>query len=114
MSRDRLRQRVYAELDPILDGQIAAAKGLKYLVLRDQKTGKFSKITADEAAKVESEGRLVIEVWDKEPNAQAAKNLLDQTMDRAKEHIEAVLSGNLNITQRLVAGRKRVFDARNK
>jgi len=44
-ARERLRQRVFAELDPLIDAQIEQAKGLKYLVVREKSTGRFVRVS---------------------------------------------------------------------
>lgn len=62
-ARKYLVERVTAELEPILTGQIEAAKGLYYE-------------TSDK------------KVYQKPPDNTAAKNLIDQAYGRAKETLE--------------------------
>src|SRR5215510_4685823 len=44
-AREHVRQRVMAELDPLLDAQLANAKGLAHFFLRDPTTKQFVQIT---------------------------------------------------------------------
>ena len=46
-AREHVRQRVIARLDPMRDAQFDNAEGLKHLMMRDPKTGKFERITGD-------------------------------------------------------------------
>jgi hypothetical protein len=105
-AREALRAIVTRELDALLAAQIANAKGLKYLVTRDKKTGKFIRVT-EAMAKVkqdDDEDHETIEVWEKDPSVQAFTDLLNRALDKPKEQAQAVqLSGTLTLEQ-LVAG----------
>lgn len=88
--RERLRQKVAQEFDPLIDAQVANAKGIKYLVARD-KQGKFSRITEDELKKIldgDDPDRVAIEVWDKDPSVQAFTDLMNRAIDKPIEPIE--------------------------
>ncbi len=91
--RERLRAKVAAELEPLIDAQIANARGLKYLVARDPKTGKFERI-----AEGQVDGERIIEVWEKDPCVQAFTDLMNRTVDKPIEPVEMELSGDLIIT----------------
>lgn len=97
-ARELVRQRITAELQPLLDAQIANARGLKYLVVRDTKTGKFVRV--GEALARQKQGRTeeTIEVWEKDPSVQAFTDLLNRALDKPAEQEQAVaLSGTLTI-----------------
>jgi len=79
-AREHVRQRITAELDPTIDGAIQRAKGLSYLVTRDGQTGRFVRVTHT----LGSVG-TVIEVWEKEPDMAAIRELLDRALDKSKE-----------------------------
>lgn len=103
-AREYVRQRVTAALGPLLDAQVANATGIKYLVARDPKTGKFERIgqagVTNEAA---------IEVWEKDPSVQAFSDLLNRALDKPKEQEQVItVSGTLDIVSRLHAARKRL------
>ncbi len=94
-AREHLRNRVIAELDPLLDSQFATAKGLKYLVARSKSTGKFDKLTAEQAEKLlsgEDNEHVVIEVWEQAPSVQAFTDLMNRALDKPIEQVE--ISGN--------------------
>src|SRR5215467_2034473 len=91
-AREHVRQRVCRELEPMLDAQILNAKGLKYLVTRDKKTGKFVRVTEamarlkqDDAEQLET-----IEVWEKDPSVQAFTDLLNRALDKPKEQEQEI------------------------
>jgi hypothetical protein len=81
-ARNHIRQRVSAELDELLDAQIANAEGIKYLVTRDKHTGKFIRVGAAMASMSNEE---TIEVWEKDPNVAAFAYLLNQAFDKPAE-----------------------------
>ena len=88
--REIVRQRVGAELGPMLEAQISNAKGIKYLVARDKNTGKFEKLTEAKAKARLSGGesdREVIEVWEERPNVQAFTDLLNRAIDKPAEQV---------------------------
>lgn len=107
--RNRIVERVGAELDPILDAAIAAAKGIKYLVARDEETGRFERVKAADVV-----GSVALEVWEKDPSIQALTDLLNRTVDKPREQPQDV---NLNVTGDLAVaiaeGRQRAA-ARNR
>lgn len=100
-AREIVRQRVYAELVPLLDSQIANAKGLSYLVVRDKKTGKFLRVS-EQRAKLQQEladNEEIIEVWEKDPSVQAFTDLMNRAIDKPKEQEQEIdLKANLVIT----------------
>ena len=98
-AREIVRLRVTAELEPLLAAQIDNAKGLKYLVIRDKKTGKFIRVT-EAMARKRSHRELqkdeeIIEVWEKDPSVQAFTDLLNRALDKPKEQ---PLDINMNVT----------------
>ncbi len=86
-ARKRLRERVFAELDPLIDAQIANAKGLKYLMVRDKASGKFLRVPAN-AAEALKPGEEIVEVWEKDPSIHAFEELVSQAIGKAPQHIE--------------------------
>lgn len=94
--RERLRAKVAAELDPLIEAQIANAKGIKYLVVRDRKTGKFLRIGEIGAGKLKPDEEI-IEVWEKDPSVFAFTDLMNRTVDKPVEPVEIEHSGDLTI-----------------
>jgi hypothetical protein len=110
--RARLRAMVAEKLDPMTAAQIANAQGLKYLIARDKKTGKFTRVAQSDARLepgFESEHE-VIEVWEKDPSIQAFTDLMNRTIDKPVETLQADV--NIKsfevIAQKIKAGRARL------
>lgn len=111
-AREVVRQMVIARLAPLIEAQIAHAAGLKYLVTRDKKTGKFLRVTETmaRAKQAGAENEETIEVWEKDPSVQAFTDLLNRALDKPKEQAQEIqVSGSLDIvTSRLLTARKRL------
>lgn len=92
-AREFVRQQVTAALGPLIAAQIANATGLKYLVARDPKTGKFERIGPNGVT-----SEAIIEVWEKDPSVQAFSDLLNRALDKpAEQEQEVKVSGKLVI-----------------
>lgn len=98
-AREAARQLITSRLEPLFEAQIANAMGIKYLVTRDKKTGKFIRVTEAMAkAKDLGENEETIEVWEKDPSVQAFTDLMNRALDKPAEQIQQVeLSGGLSI-----------------
>lgn len=112
--REELRQMVRAELRPMTEAQIANAKGIKYLVVREKGSGKFVRVTEAMAKVKLGKTEEIVEVWEKDPAIAAYTDLLNRTIDKPAEQVNANLNvtGTLNLVERLTAGRERVAKAR--
>lgn len=90
-AREFLRSMVKAQLGPLVQAQLANAQGLKYLVVRDKKTGKFERVS-EAMARVaqEGDGKELIEVWEKDPSIAAFTDLLNRTLDMPAKPAEEV------------------------
>lgn len=105
-SRELVRTAILAHLNELLAAQISHARGLKYLVTRDKKTGKFVRVTEAMARlkQHDQEQLETIEVWEKDPSVQAFTDLMNRAIDKPKEQAhEVALSGKVTLEQ-LVAG----------
>ena len=103
-----MREQVSAVLGPVVQAAIKRALGLSYLVTRDAKTGKFIRVTKRTLQAVET----AIEVWEKEPDMAAIRELLDRAIDRPKEQafdVNMAVDWDKRIA-RIRAARKRVGD----
>lgn len=93
--RQALRLEVQANVKPMVAAQIANAIGIKYLVARERKGGKFVRLSEAKVKEIldgkESEHE-VIEVWEKDPSIQAFTDLLNRTIDKPAEVVDATLS----------------------
>ena len=112
--RELLRTRVARRFQALIDAQITNAEGLKYLVVRDTKTGKFLRVT-EALAKAKQDlppGEERIEVWEKDPCVQAFTDLMNRALDKPKEQEQEIkVTGALElVTRRLLAARKRLAE----
>jgi len=114
-AREAYRAAVAEHMEAIIRAQIEQAVGLRCMVARDRRTGKFrgrirSAAQLDRAMKDDSLD--IVEVWIKEPNPQAATDILNRYLDKPKEQEVAVMHKDAErIVQRLHAGRARVAEA---
>lgn len=100
-AREVLRQMVKAELGPMVEAQIANAKGIKYLVARQRKGGKFVRLT-ESLMKAILDGSDTVhemfEVWEKDPSILAFTDLMNRTIDQPAKPVEEVKhSGGLEV-----------------
>lgn len=98
MARNLLREMVEAEIRPLVQAQIRNAKGLSYLVTRDKKTGKFVRVSAAMARRLEGKGTEVIEVWEKDPSVHAFADLLNRAYGKPVEALEVDFDGELKVS----------------
>jgi hypothetical protein len=97
-AREALRQIVLEDMRALVSAQLSHAKGLKYLVTRDKKTGKFVRVTEAMAKAKLGESEEIIEVWEKDPSVQAFTDLMNRALDKPAEQEQAVaVSGTLEI-----------------
>lgn len=112
-AREIVRQRVFAQLDALVDAQIANSKGLSYLVARNAKTGKFERVTTEMLDSGSDELHERIEVWEKDPSVQAFTDLMNRALDKPKEQEQELkITGDEALIAALYAGRKRASEAR--
>ena len=96
--RAHVQSRVAAQLDPLIDAQLANAQGVKYLVTRDKHTGKFIRVTEAMAKLKQGQDEEIIEVWEKDPSVQAFTDLLNRAADKPVEAVQVDLNGKLEIS----------------
>ncbi len=98
-ARESLREVVFAHMEGLLAAQIDNAMGIKYLVVRDKKSGKFVRVGESAASNSDEE---TIEVYEKEPSVQAFTDLMNRALDKAKEQEQEVKhSGGFVITHEI-------------
>ena len=85
VAREAIRQTILQHADAMLAAQITHAEGLKYLVTRDKKTGKFIRVGPAIASNSNEE---TIEVWEKDPSVQAFTDLMNRAIDKPAEHVQ--------------------------
>ena len=110
--RQALRDAYAQHMSEMMEAQFANAKGLKYLVARNAKTGKFERVTQamlnaqldqnDEAALER------IEVWEKDPSVQAWTDLTNRVLDKPAEAVDMHVTGEVDIVSTLQKARERL------
>lgn len=86
--RAHVQAKVSAQLDALVDAQIAQATGRKYLVTRDKKTGKFIRVGEAMAKARQGNTEETIEVWEADPSTPAFTDLMNRAADKPKEQVE--------------------------
>lgn len=87
-ARELVRAFVTDRLQPMLEAQFAQACGLRYLVTREKKTGKFVRVTEAMARAKQGDTEEIIEVWEKDPSVQAFTDLLNRALDKPAEQVK--------------------------
>jgi hypothetical protein len=88
-AREFVRQKITERLEPLIDAQIDNAVGIRHLMMRDPKTGKFERVTGgveqiDEALKSNN----VCWIYTKDPSVQAFTDLLNRALDKPAEQVQ--------------------------
>ena len=111
-AREALRTIVLERMREMTEAQIASACGVKYLVSRDKKTGKFVTLSATDKrlqAGYEDEEREVVEVWQEKPSTPAFTDLMNRAIDKPVEQVQMEHSGEVTLLDaRIKAARERV------
>jgi hypothetical protein len=94
-AREALREYVKERMAELVSAQVANAIGIKYLVVRDAKTGKFLRVSEALAREKLKSGEEIVEVWEKDPSVQAFTDLMNRTIDKPAEQVDANVTGNL-------------------
>jgi hypothetical protein len=97
-AREFVRTYITDRLQPLLDAQIDNAQGLKHLMMRDPKTGKFERVTGD-AEQIDKALKTKNAFWiyTKDPNVAAFTDLLNRAIDKPAEHIQVAGEGSITI-----------------
>jgi hypothetical protein len=95
-ARAALRAIVYKHMEPMIEAQVANSKGIKFLVLRHAKSGKFIKRIEDKDAEIKIDpDNEIIEVWAKDPSVQAFTDLMNRTIDKPADTTNLEQSGTI-------------------
>jgi len=94
-ARDALRLIVLERMQELVDAQMSSALGIRYLVTRDKRSGKFIRVTEAMAKAKQSEDDAEewaesVEIWEKEPSVQAFSDLMNRALDKPKEQEQDV------------------------
>lgn len=113
-ARDVVRALVTAELGPLVQAQIANAKGLAHVFLRDPKTGQWSRVTDERAIEAAlNAGQEHYWIFTKDPSIQAFTDLMNRVLDKPKEQaLDMNVNTDAELLARLDEGRKRNAERR--
>ena len=112
LAREALRASIEPHVRDMVHAQVSQAKGIKYLVLRDSKTGQFTRIT-EKMLKSWKDGKTpsgeLVEVWQKDPSTAAFTDLMNRYVDKPKESLDVAATGDWEkLAARLQSARRRV------
>jgi hypothetical protein len=88
-ARELVRQFITERLPEFLDAMAATVVGTKHLMMRDPKSGQFTRVTGD-ARQVDKavKSKNACWIYTKDPNVQAFTDLLNRAIDRPAEHVQ--------------------------
>ena len=88
-AREKVRQFVNERLGEFLEVMADNILGIRHLMMRDPKTGKFERVTGD-AKQIDEALKTKTAFWiyTKDPNVQAFTDLLNRCLDKPAEHVQ--------------------------
>ena len=88
-ARELVRRYVTERLPQFLDAMSDNITGIRHLMMRDPKAGKFERITGD-AKQIDKaiKSKNACWIYTKDPNVQAFTDLLNRAIDRPAEHVQ--------------------------
>ena len=97
-AREFVRQMVTERLPRLVEAQMDNAEGIRHLMMRDPKTGKFERLTGD-AKQIDKALKTKSAFWiyTKDPSTQAFTDLLNRALDKPAEHVEIAGEGSITI-----------------
>src|SRR5215813_13976926 len=97
-ARDKVRQFINARLPEFLEAMADNVIGIRHLMMRDPKTGKFERITGD-AKQIDKalKSKNACWIYTKDPNVQAYTDLLNRAIDKPAEHVAIEGAGSITI-----------------
>lgn len=96
-AREQVRQFLTAYLPELLTAQLDNSRGIKHLMMRDPKSGKFERVVTnagDDPAAQEAQIDAALStgnafwIYTKDPSVQAFTSLMDRALDKPSEHVE--------------------------
>lgn len=111
-AREAVRQRITERLVPLVDAQIDSAIGIKHFFLRDE-FGQWKRITKPEKIEQALNAGKGYWIYTKDPNSQAARDMLDRAIDKAKEQAQEIeVKDTDGLVAALMEGRQRAAKAK--
>jgi hypothetical protein len=99
--------KVTERLPQFLDAMSDNITGIRHLMMRDPKTGKFERITGD-AKQIDKalKSKNACWIYTKDPNIAAFTDLLNRAIDKPAEHIQVAGEGSITIRWQTDDGEK--------
>jgi len=100
-----LRQQVFEHREKLVKAQIANAMGIKHLLIRDPRSGRFErvakdidsrKLSAEQIDKALASGEM-IEIWTKDPSIAAFTDLFNRALGKPIEQVELDTTAEIRI-----------------
>ena len=108
---------MHQEFDKLIEAQIRTALGVRHFVLREP-DGKFKRVTTPATITRilnAPPGKYEFhDIWVRDPNTAAFKDLMDRTIDKPAEYIELQVNDEEERIRRLQHGRQWNADAKKK
>lgn len=108
--REEIRREFAAELRPLLRAQIDHAKGIKHLMMREPKTGKFERVAVSDSDPAVAAAQIdaaltsgnAFWIYTKDPSTQAWTDLANRVIDKPAEQVQEVAhSGTILVKHEL-------------
>ena len=91
-AREAVRKKLTKELMTVADALLSRARGTRYFVTRNKKTGKYELVTNPKQViqALNEEDENTGEFYTDKPDTQAIREILDRTIDKPKEQAQEV------------------------
>src|SRR5262250_2977349 len=88
-AREKVRQFITERLGEFLEAMADNVIGIRHLMMRDPKTGKFERITGD-AKQIDKalKSKNACWIYTKDPSVQAFTDLMNRAIDKPAEHVQ--------------------------
>jgi hypothetical protein len=117
-AREAVRVRIMQRIFPLVDAQINNAIGIQHFMVRDKVTGQWERLrNVKQIEKALNDPRAregsTYWIYTKDPNSQAAREMLDRAIDKPKEQLQEIaVSGGQELIAKLLEGRQRAAKAK--
>src|SRR5215510_215062 len=104
-ARELARRVITKHLERLLAAQIDNAQGIKHLMMRDPKTGKFERVAVDSRDPKVAEAQIdaalksgnACWIYTKDPSVQAFTDLMNRALDKPVEAVQMQHSGEVRM-----------------
>ena len=110
-AREKVRQFITEHIGEFLEAMADSILGIRHLMMRDPKTGKFERITGD-AKQIDKalKTKTAFWVYTKDPSIQAFTDLMNRALDKPAEHVEIAGEGSITIKWQTADGEPKLLE----